>query len=138
MAKINEKKTRDLRTVDNTVRDLSYKQIFQFPFVLIDSLDFTNVSTIPEDAELADTYYTTCDDFEEDESSEEDRDPNSDSEEYDVLADYMQNALDLSGENAESTFGDTMSSLASSTTMRQQKIDSLRRYVCLSSFGTGA
>lgn len=94
---------------------------------LQDSLDFTNVSTIPEDAELADTYYTTCDDFEEDESSEEDRDPNSDSEEYDVLADYMQNALDLSGENAESTFGDTMSSLASSTTMRQQKIDSLRR-----------
>jgi len=106
----------------------------------------TIVSSIPEDAELANTYYSTYDDFEDDDDVTDDKNNDSESEEeeedeeeetfrtddYEALVDCMENALELQDnkDDVESTFGDTRSS-SDATSIRQEKIQKLTKFVCL-------
>eukprot|EP00111_Clytia_hemisphaerica_P019457 TCONS_00057400-protein len=105
-----------------------------------DTNDLTNVSSIPESADLADTYYSNYDDFESDVSSDDDDEELSASDEsdadgktsgdYDALVGCMENALDLSEEDVQSTFGDSLPSLNATSNglpIRQQKILKLRK-----------
>ena len=101
-------------------------------------MDFTNVSTIPDDATLADSYYSTCDDFEDDSAGNVSEDDSTGdvsdgdtNKEYGDLVGCMQDALDLTESDMYSSFGDDTSSYSeNTTTLRQQKIDSLKRLVC--------
>ena len=111
------------------------------------------VSSIPEDADSANTYYSTYDDFEDDLTDDDDEDDDdasggddlteSDEEEvmeeedeeglktddYKALVDCMENALVLKAkddDDVESTFGDTRS-LSDATSIRQEKIEKLTK-----------
>ena len=108
-------------------------------FLFVDTNDLTNVSSIPESADLADTYYSNYDDFESDVSSD-DYDDFSGSDEsdadgktsgdYEALVGCMENALDLSEEDVQSTFGDSLpapNSTSNGLPIRQQKIQKLRK-----------
>ena len=91
-------------------------------------LDLTLVSNIPDDASIADTYYSQNDDFEDDLSS-----ISSESEEEEDWCDYsalvgcMENALDLRDDDVTSTFGDSYQSSIGSKSLRKQRIEALRR-----------
>ena len=86
----------------------------------LDATDFTLVSDIPDDASVADTYYSLNDDFEEDVSSitseEED-----DTCEYSALVGCMENALNL--EDDDNT---PRKISVGSESLRKQKIQQLR------------
>ena len=86
----------------------------------LDATDFTLVSDIPDDASVADTYYSLNDDFEEDVSSitseEED-----DTCEYSALVRCMENALNLQDDD------NTPRKISvGSESLRKQKIQQLR------------
>ena len=86
----------------------------------LDATDFTLVSDIPDDASVADTYYSLNDDFEEDVSSitseEED-----DTCEYSALVGCMENALNLQDDD------NTPRKISvGSESLRKQKIQQLR------------
>ena len=88
---------------------------------LSDAFDFTTVSEIPDEEELANTYYSQGDEFEDESCSSESDD------EYDALMEHMNNALDLTGtydSMALESIGSTGSS--TSTTIRNKKIETLR------------
>eukprot|EP00794_Sanderia_malayensis_P018887 gene18887-20789_t len=97
-----------------------------------DPLDFTAVSDIPDEEELANTYYTLHEDFEKDE--DEDGDSSSSlsvsesDDEYDDLIKRMEDALDLEDQPADSLYFNDLESTEdlSTTSMRNNKIESLR------------
>ena len=94
-------------------------------FWFLDATDLTLVSDIPDDASVADTYYSLNDDFEEDVSSitsEED----DDTCEYSALVGCMENALDLQDDDKTSTFGDSRQISVGSESLRKQRIKQLR------------
>ncbi|XP_065064442.1 serine/threonine-protein kinase Nek11-like [Rhopilema esculentum] len=90
-----------------------------------DTLDFTTVSDVPEDEELANTYYSLVDDFEDDGSSLSESDSD---DEYDDLMERMNDALELKDTLNETSpeKDDLGESLGDSSIMRSKKIESLR------------
>ena len=94
--------------------------------VLVDTLDFTTVSEVPEDEELANTFYSQVDDFEDDDSSLSESDSD---DEYDDLMERMNDALELKDTLNETSpeKDDLGESLGDSSIMRNKKIESLRR-----------
>ena len=94
--------------------------------MFIDEFDFTAVSEIPDEEELANTYYSQADDFEEESCSGESSDSAED--EYDALMEHMSNALDLEDTCDSLMVESVSSSIGPSTpTIRNRKIESLRK-----------
>jgi len=99
-----------------------------------DTLNFTNVSDIPDDDALADTYYSTNPDFEDDLSSCSDEEATlvCDGEEttvdneYGALMGYMQDALNLTENHLDATLDECNTLNNGTNNLRQQKIESLK------------
>jgi len=90
--------------------------------------DDTGESGIPCDEELANTYYSQADDFEEDSFSSDSESESED--EYDDLVELMNNALDLTETQGDLEIESVTScNYSIPTTLRNQKIESLRRFV---------
>lgn len=90
------------------------------------SLSLTDVSEIPDDAELAETFYSQFeDDFENDESDDE----AEDEDDFSALMGQMQDALDQTA-GGEQTLGDAaeLASDGLTDTWRHKRIQGLRAY----------
>lgn len=89
------------------------------------SLSLTNVSEIPDDAELAETFYSQFDDeFENDESEDE----LDDEDDFSALMGQMQDALDQTA-SRDQTLGDAdLPSEGLTDTWRHKRIQGLRAY----------
>lgn len=91
------------------------------------AFDFTATSEIPDDEELANTYYSQGDEF-EDECCSTTSSSESEDDDYDALMEHMNNALELKDtcdSMAVENIGPSLSHF-SSTTIRNRKIESLR------------
>lgn len=108
--------------------------------------DLTVVSDIPEDATLAETYYSQFED--EFEASDSDVSDNCDNEEtlkytsddddeeddFSALVDQMENALEYSATELDSSLSDEIVGQALSMTMRDQRMTNLRKYPFILTF----
>ena len=106
--------------------------------VISDSYDFKSVSDMPDDdtsesgipcdEDLASTYYSQADDFEDYSVSSDSASESED--EYDDLVEQMNNALDLTETQGDLEIESVTScNYSMPTTLRNQKIESLRRFV---------
>lgn len=89
------------------------------------SLSLTNVSEIPDDAELAETFYSQFDDeFENDESEDE----LDDEDDFSALMGQMKDALEQTA-SRDQTLGDAdLPSEGLTDTWRHKRIQGLRAY----------
>ena len=90
------------------------------------SLTFTNVTEIPEDADMAETFYSQFDD--EFEESEEDEDE----DDYSALLDHMQGALEQSASGVDRTLSEDSIGEGLTDTLKQRRIEALRAYPLIS------
>lgn len=89
------------------------------------SLSLTDVSEIPDDAELAETFYSQFEDeFEHDESDEE----IEDEDDFSALMDQMQDALDHTASRDETLGEADLPSEGVTDTWRHKRIEGLRAY----------
>lgn len=89
------------------------------------SLSLTDVSEIPDDAELAETFYSQFEDeFEHDESDEE----LDDEDDFSALMDQMQDALDHTASRDETLSEADLPSEGVTDTWRHKRIEGLRAY----------
>ena len=80
------------------------------------------MSEIPEDAEMAETFYSQFEDeFEDSESDKEEDD-------YSALMDHMQDALDQSASGVDRTLSEESVSEGLTDTLKQRRIEALRAY----------
>ncbi|XP_078365855.1 LOW QUALITY PROTEIN: serine/threonine-protein kinase Nek11-like [Oculina patagonica] len=87
------------------------------------SLSLTDVSEIPDDAELAETFYSQFEDeFEHDESDEE----IDDEDDFSALMDQMQDALDHTASRDETLSEADLPSEGVTDTWRHKRIEGLR------------
>lgn len=92
-----------------------------------DSLALTNVTEIPDDADLAETFYSQFEDEFENDDSENEVEPDED--DLSALMGQMQDALDQTS-SADDTFAEAEFSNPSELTdsLRHQRIQALRTY----------
>lgn len=92
-----------------------------------DSLALTNVTEIPDDADLAETFYSQFEDEFENDDSENEVEPDED--DLSALMGQMQDALDQTS-SAYDTFAEAELSNPSELTdsLRHQRIQALRTY----------
>lgn len=89
------------------------------------SLSLTDVSEIPDDAELAETFYSQFEDeFENDESEDE----IEDEDDFSALMDQMQDALDYTGSRDDTLSEADLPSEGLTDTWRHKRIQGLRAY----------
>lgn len=88
------------------------------------ALDFTTVSEIPDDEDLANTYYSQAEDFEEDSFSSQSSESDDD---YDALEEHLNNALVLT-ETCDTMKVESIGpdSCSGPTTIRNKRIEELR------------
>ena len=93
-----------------------------------DPVDLTSVSEIPEDEELAETFYSQVDEFEEDSNSSE-SDFEDEDDEYNAFVQCLGDALDMTGTQSatNSELNSSQDDRGITPSMRNHKIESLRQ-----------
>ena len=94
-----------------------------------DTLDLTMVTDIPEDADLAETYYSQFED--EFEDSDEEQTLTCDEDDYGALVGHLEKALDSTDSDLEYYLSDEVMGQGISSNIREQKIVTLRTYPLL-------